>query len=123
MNIFDIPIITYHKVSSQKEFGLTTIIPTAFRQQIELLYEQGYNSITFKEFDSGNDLPEKPIIISFDDTYQNVYEYAFPIMKEYNYRGIIFVISDYIGKRNDWEAYSIQRNFFHAQKKRNTGNA
>jgi len=114
MNIFDIPIITYHKVSSQKEFGLTTVTPEAFYNQIKLLAEQGYKTITFKEFDSDIDLPEKPIIISFDDTYKSVYENAFPIMKEFGYKGILFIISDYIGKRNDWEAYSLQRKYIHA---------
>ena len=114
MTIFDIPIITYHKISAIKEFGITTITPHTFRKQLELLSEKGYESITFKQYTANHKLPDKPIIISFDDTYKSVYENAFPIMKNLNFRGVLFIISDYIGKKNLWEAYPIQRNFYHA---------
>jgi len=114
MNIFDIPIITYHKISSQKEFGLTTITPQIFRKQMELLSEKGFKAITFKHFASNQKLPQKPIIISFDDTYKSVYENAFPIMMDHKFPGVLFVISDYMGKKNNWEAYPIQRKYYHA---------
>lgn len=116
MNIFDIPIITYHKISPQKEFGLTTISPHMFKKQMQFLFENGYQTITFNQYDSGKNLPEKPIIISFDDTYRSVYENAFAIMKEFNFLGLLLVISDYMGKRNDWEAYPVQRKYSHANK-------
>lgn len=114
MNIYDIPIITYHKISNQKEFGLTTVFPDNFKKQVQLLIEKGYQTITFQQFSENSNLPEKPIIISFDDTYKSVYQNAFPIMQDFNYRGVIFVISDYIGKMNNWEAYAVQRNHLHA---------
>jgi peptidoglycan/xylan/chitin deacetylase (PgdA/CDA1 family) len=114
MNIFDIPIISYHKISLQKEFGVTTISPQTFKNQLELLIENGYETVTFKQLDSNQILPQKPIIISFDDTYKSVYDNAYPVMKKLNFKGVLFVISDYIGKKNLWEAYPIQRNFYHA---------
>lgn len=116
MTIFDIPVITYHKISSQKEFGLTTISPKNFQKQMQLLADIGYQAITFKQYDSDQNLPDKPIIISFDDTYRSVYKNAFPIMKEFNFLGLLLIISDYIDKKNDWEAYSIQRQYYHANK-------
>jgi peptidoglycan/xylan/chitin deacetylase (PgdA/CDA1 family) len=116
MNIFNIPIITYHKISSKKEFGVTTITPDIFKKQLELLAENGYESITFSQFTKNEKIPDKPIIISFDDTYKSVYENAFPIMKNFKFKGVLFVVSDYIGKRNDWEAYPIQRKHYHASK-------
>jgi peptidoglycan/xylan/chitin deacetylase (PgdA/CDA1 family) len=116
MNIFDIPIITYHKISSQKEFGLTTITPQTFRNQMQLIADKGFQSITFNQIETSQDLPEKLIVINFDDTYKSVYDNAFPIMKEFGFKGVLFVVSDYIGKRNDWEAYPIQRQHYHANK-------
>ena len=115
MTIFEIPIITYHKISPQKEFGLTTISPEVFSKQIDFLYQSGYQAITFEEYSKNPDnCPQKPIIISFDDTYQCVNEYAFPIMKERNFKGVLFVLADYIGKYNTWEAFPVQRKFKHA---------
>ena len=117
MNIFNIPIITYHKISPLKEFGLTTVTPETFRKQMQLLVDKGFQAITFKQFDNNQDLPSKPIIISFDDTYKSIYENAFPIMKDFNFKGVLFIISDFIGRINLWEAYPIQRKHYHANDK------
>jgi peptidoglycan/xylan/chitin deacetylase (PgdA/CDA1 family) len=114
MNIFNIPIITYHKISSKKEFGLTTVNPSIFQNQMQILAENSFQSITFKQIEKNQEMPEKPIIITFDDTYKSVYENAFPTMKEFNFKGVLFVISEFIGKKNTWEAYSIQRKHYHA---------
>jgi peptidoglycan/xylan/chitin deacetylase (PgdA/CDA1 family) len=116
MYIFDIPIVTYHKISNQREFGLTTITPAAFKKQMYWLYENNFKTVTFQQIYNNGIIPEKPIIISFDDTYKSVFDHAFPIMKEYDYNGVLFVISDFIGKINQWEAYPIQRKHLHAAK-------
>ena len=116
MNIFDIPIITYHKISSKKEFGLTTVSPSIFKQQMQTLSDNKFQAITFKQYKEKHELPQNPVIISFDDSYKSVYENAFPIMKEFNFKGVLFVVSDYLGKKNDWEAYPIQRKHYHANK-------
>ncbi len=44
-----------------------------------------------------------PLYLTFDDAYECIYSEAFPICQEVGYRGIIFVITDYIGKLNDWD--------------------
>lgn len=116
MSLFEIPIITYHKISPEKEFGVTTISPDRFEDQIQYLIRFGFKTITFKEyfFFKRENLPQNPIIITFDDSYQSVYDYAFPIMVKYNYRGVLFVISNFIGKKSSWEAYQIQKKYNHA---------
>ncbi len=116
MLLSEIPIIAYHKISPKKEFGITTISPEIFEEHLSSIHEAGYETLTFIDYYKldKKQLPEKPLIISFDDTYQSIFDYAFPIMRKFNYSGVLFVISDYIGKINSWEAYKIQRNFQHA---------
>ena len=109
----DIPIITYHKVSDAKEFGLTTVSPEKFDHQLKILKELGYNSITFKDIDQGSTLPPKPIIITFDDGYESVYDKALPIMLKYSFKAVVYVITDFIGRYNTWEAVSFQQKYRH----------
>ena len=47
-------------------------------------------------------LPEKPVLITFDDGYKNNFTCAYPILKRYNFRASIFLVSEYIGKKNGW---------------------
>ena len=59
-------------------------------------------------------MPKKPLIISFDDAYENVYLNAFPILEQYGFKAVIFVIGNYIGKKNTWDANLGGRTFLHA---------
>ena len=43
------------------------------------------------------------IKICFDDGYESIFYNAFPIMEEYGVKGIVFPVTDYIGKYNDWD--------------------
>lgn len=99
----DIPIITYHKISTRREWGLNTVPPNRFREQLLFLKDSGFNPINFKQLLS-NDLPPKPIIITFDDGYDSVYECALPVLKEFKFTGVIFVITNFIGEWNTWDA-------------------
>ena len=79
--MFTIPILTYHKVTTKKEFGINNISPDRFETQIRTIIESGYTPITFKMLLKNDEkIPEKPIIITFDDGYQCVYNNIFPIL-------------------------------------------
>jgi len=103
VNIHQIPILVYHKIQYRKEFGVNSIHPRQFRQQIRSLKERGYQAITFRDIFFGHDLPGKPIMITFDDGYECVFKHAFPILKEENFPAVVFVISGFIGKKNTWD--------------------
>jgi peptidoglycan/xylan/chitin deacetylase (PgdA/CDA1 family) len=112
----NIPIIAYHKISDQKEFGLTTTSPGTFEKQIRILSASGFTPLTFKDIGSGAVLPEKPVIITFDDGYESVYRNALPIMANHGFKGIVYIITDYINKYNTWEAVRWQQKFKHLSK-------
>jgi len=109
----NIPIIAYHKISEEKEFGLTTISPNKFNLQLNILKEAGYHSITFRDIDQGKNLPQKPIIITFDDGYESVFDNALPLMQKHGFNGVVYIITDYIGKYNTWEPVSFQQKYKH----------
>ena len=108
----EIPILSYHKITSQTEFGLNTIPPWRFQQQMKYLKEQNFHPITFQDL-SIPALPDKPVIITFDDGYSSVYHEAFPILKEHGFRAVVFIISNYIGKTNSWDANLFSVKFSH----------
>ena len=76
--------------------------PNDFDAQIKYLVENGYVSITPDELAEGLEgeinLPEKPVLITFDDGYVDNYTNAFPILKKYNMRATIFVVPAFTGK-------------------------
>jgi peptidoglycan/xylan/chitin deacetylase (PgdA/CDA1 family) len=111
--MMDIPILAYHKISDDKEFGLTTIGLNTFESQIRSLISEGYKPVTFIDILNETPLPKKCVIISFDDGYESVYHNAFPILQKYNAPATIFMVVNYLGKYNEWESFAIQRKFRH----------
>jgi len=108
----EIPILSYHKITSQAEFGLNTLPPRRFQEQMNYLKEQDFHPVTFQDLLTQK-IPQHPIIITFDDGYSSVYQEAFPILKELGFRAVIFIISDYIGKINSWDANLFAIKFSH----------
>jgi peptidoglycan/xylan/chitin deacetylase (PgdA/CDA1 family) len=113
-SVYDIPILAYHKVSPQGEIGLTTIHPDNFEKQIGYLHVHGYQTVTFRDLlDPTFERPEKPVILTFDDGYESIHQIAAPVLEKYGFRSVIAIISGFIGGRNTWEAFRIQRRYMH----------
>jgi peptidoglycan/xylan/chitin deacetylase (PgdA/CDA1 family) len=98
-----IPILAYHKVDTQFEWGITTVLPRLFEKQIKFLAENGFHSIGLSDYMSDQVSFKRPIIITFDDSFQSIFRYAYPILNEYGFTATIFVITNFIGKRNLWD--------------------
>lgn len=75
--------------------------PENFEQEMKLLYEWGYTTITtemmVKAILEGTDLPARPVIVTFDDGGLNNYTTAFPIMQKYGFQGVLYLVPNYIG--------------------------
>ena len=109
-----IPILLYHDFvvtvpdSDPDNFNYINT-PQSFEENIKVLLENGYTFISFQELNAAINgkmsLPEKPILINFDDGYYSNYEYVFPILKKYNVKASIFVVTDKIGKEVDGKRY------------------
>lgn len=104
-----VPILVYHYVEFVKDPGDTIrksldIIPPIFEKQIRTLQHAGYNFIMSSDLglylDGKKQLPEKPIILTFDDGYEDFYTDVFPILKKYNVKVTAYIISGVLGRKN-----------------------
>jgi peptidoglycan/xylan/chitin deacetylase (PgdA/CDA1 family) len=90
-----VPIIMYHQVKNSG-FGKDVISPYEFENDLKYLADNEYTTVTIDDLIDyvyeGKDLPEKPIILSFDDGYLSTYQYVFPLLKEYNMKIVLSVI-------------------------------
>lgn len=90
-------IIYYHEVVEDEEsFSYQKIGKTKFEEQMAFLKEQGYQTLYFSELK--NPIPEKAVIVSFDDGFESVYQNAMPIMKKYGIKGNVYLPTAYVGK-------------------------
>lgn len=103
----NIPILLYHNFvttvpnSDPDNFNYINT-PESFEENIKTLLNNGYSIISIKDlndaFSRKKILPDKPIIITFDDGYYSNYEYIFPILKKYKVKASIFIVTDNISK-------------------------
>lgn len=95
------PILLYHHLSRTEEESGTVLSPETFAHQMDLLAREGYHPVTFAQLVDfvrvGTPLPDKPVLITFDDGYLSNYEYAFPVLREHGFPATIFVIGSAVG--------------------------
>ena len=98
----EVPILMYHYVSELPSDADVyrrdlTISPEAFEAQLEYLDEAGYHPITLTDLylylTEGYPLPEKPIVLTFDDGYRDAYEVVFPKLMDHGFPGTFFVLA------------------------------
>lgn len=93
-------VLNYHQV--QNNFTSLSMPVNQFDAQMDYLVENGYTSISPEELYKGLNgeisLPEKSVLITFDDGYVDNYTNAFPILKYYGLKATIFVIPALVSK-------------------------
>ncbi len=99
-----LPILMYHHIGEPppnpgKIREDLTVSPENFQQQVQWLKDHGYQSIKFSElyqYSLGQiSLPKKPVIISFDDGYQDVFDNAIPVLRQAGMTGSFAIITQY----------------------------
>ncbi|MCA9973765.1 MAG: polysaccharide deacetylase family protein, partial [Anaerolineales bacterium] len=100
-----VPILMYHYVSVPPEDADIyrtdlSVTPDNFRAQMAYLAQNGYTTIDFYDLSRAivgrQELPPKPVILTFDDGYVDNYVNAFPILREYGLTGTFFVVTEFI---------------------------
>lgn len=90
-----VPILSYHQVSEEDD--LYSVTAAQFAEQMEYLAGKGYHAISLEElfasYEGKGALPDKPIIITFDDGYEDNFLTALPIMEKYNMKATVFIVS------------------------------
>lgn len=102
------PIIMYHHIRpitrDLDELGRDmSVTPEHFEDQIRTLKKEGFHFVTLSAVHSALlgkiNLPERPIVLTFDDGYADNFTYAMPILKQEHVIGTEFVVTNAIGKR------------------------
>ena len=98
------PILEYHQITDNPEegFEVYSVPPAEFAAQLDYLQEKGYTTITLQDFmrvlHGKGTLPDKPIILTFDDGYEDNYTEMLPILEAHNMKAVVYVITNNIGK-------------------------
>lgn len=99
-----VPVLCYHNMVPEKHASnpYLFITPTQFREQMKGLRDSGYQSIHPDQLTAyildGKSLPEKPVLISFDDTRTEHFYVAARILQEFRFRGTFFIMTVCINK-------------------------
>lgn len=91
-----IPVLLYHRIGYTE--NALTVTPERFAADLTYLASAGYQTISlelFTDFVLGREvrLPEKPMLITFDDGYRDNYQNAFPILQQHNMVASFFIIT------------------------------
>ncbi len=95
-----IPVLMYHQITPSPTSSLTRrlyIAPEVFEQQLAYLAAKNYRTVTPEQFyellASGQNPPQKTVMLTFDDSVSNHYTNAFPLLKKYGFVGVFYVVS------------------------------
>lgn len=99
-----VPILTYHSLDDSR--SVLSMPPELFRLQMQFLKDAGFAVVSLLELaetmGDGAALPEKAVVLTFDDGYENFYTNAFPILCQLGFEATVFVVADYVGRKSDW---------------------
>jgi peptidoglycan/xylan/chitin deacetylase (PgdA/CDA1 family) len=102
-------VLMYHNIGippKEIKFPGLYVTPRMFRFQMWCLKAFAFKVVPLKELLSyvkGDIVHENLAAITFDDGYQDFYDNAYPVLKEYGYPSTVFLVSDLVGKENLWD--------------------
>jgi peptidoglycan/xylan/chitin deacetylase (PgdA/CDA1 family) len=106
-----LPVLLYHKVGRYPAGAPVKshyVSPALFRAQMLFLHRAGYRAVGSAQvmrYAQGETLAvERPLAITFDDGYDCVYQHALPVLAEFGFTAIVFMLAASVGSVNDWEA-------------------
>ncbi len=108
--IHKVTVLLYHRIVKQTikdDWANIAVQETVFQRQMELLDYWGYTAITLEDFnlyqEGKLDLPKKPVIITFDDAYEEIHSLVRPILQRYGMRAVVFVVGDPSIRESVWD--------------------
>ncbi|MBD2094221.1 polysaccharide deacetylase family protein [Trichocoleus sp. FACHB-591] len=97
-----VPVMMYHDILPEKQVFFD-VTPEEFEQHLQLIQERGLTPISLDQLTThlrtGLPLPEKPILLTFDDGYKGHYEHVYPLLKKYGYPAVFSIYTAKVGKK------------------------
>lgn len=98
--LIDVPVLNYHKIDNLPH--ALSLTPEEFDEQMSYIAENGYHTISPDQLVGylkyGRPLPDKPVLITFDDGYRDNYANAYPILRKYGFTATIFLVTSLVGQ-------------------------
>lgn len=89
-----VPVLMYHMIGDVKDND-AVLLESHFRQQMQFLKDNDYHPITLQQLYAymvnKQPIPERPVVLTFDDGYPDTYTVVTPIMKEYGFACTVFI--------------------------------
>jgi glycosyltransferase involved in cell wall biosynthesis/peptidoglycan/xylan/chitin deacetylase (PgdA/CDA1 family) len=102
-------ILMYHHVGPSRPgtYPSLTVSPGLFERQIKWLAWLGYKGISPSQWlkwrRGGTGLPKRPVLITFDDAYMDIAEYALPVLRHFGFSGAVYAVTQRFGSTNTWD--------------------
>lgn len=105
----ELPILMYHYIRTPPSrysdlvgYDLS-VAPSVFAAQMDWLSANGYHTVTFNDvrlyWRHVQPLPSKPIIITLDDGYSDLFTTAYPILAAHNFTAVAYIVSGFVGQK------------------------
>jgi peptidoglycan/xylan/chitin deacetylase (PgdA/CDA1 family) len=97
-----VPILMYHQLAAQPRADRRLAVdPKSFADQLGYLHRCGYKTVTTRELAQAlrtgdRQLPDKPVVLTFDDGYADFHEVALPLLARYGFTGTVFVTTGWV---------------------------
>jgi len=113
-----VPILMYHyirtapsRVRDPVGYNLS-VSPNDFDAQMDWLADSGYHPVNFNDlrayFENRRPLPSRPVVITLDDGYQDLFSAALPILELYGFKAVAYIVSGFVGRPGYVTAAEVQ---------------
>lgn len=99
-----VSILTYHSLDASG--SVVSVAPQDFADQMVYLADEGLRGVSLHEAvahrEHNGSWPQRSVVLTFDDGFSNFYDSALPVLTRYGFTATVFIITNYMGGRNDW---------------------
>ena len=102
-----VPILMYHYIRVPPDPGADrlgynlSVAPQEFARQMDYLAQEGFHPVTLAQLQGYLEgtaaLPDRPVVLTFDDGYADLYTEAFPVLRQHNFRAVAYIVSGFVG--------------------------
>jgi peptidoglycan/xylan/chitin deacetylase (PgdA/CDA1 family) len=117
------PVLCYHRIGGPLELGVTRVSHAVFVRQMKALARAGWRTLQLEDFARAASPYLFPVsrlssdgrdfLLTFDDGYASLAEYAYPVLADLGFTATTFLVTDFIGRENSWDARYTWRRLAH----------
>lgn len=105
-----VPVLMYHRIAEDGPDGLARyrVSPEEFRKQLVWLRRNGFHTITSGELEwfirHRHPISGRPVVLTFDDGFEDFSSTAWPLLRSFDFRPEVFIVTDLAGGTSDWDS-------------------